>query len=234
MPPATPEPLSFKKNKSLASGHANVALEASAANDHATHRVSTFAVAAQLPVQVGELRVHSDRSLKASYTYAVAEPDMVLEDLVTHFGPYVGAYFPDQFAGDVPRFAVWAAELDRRIDADPANGMRIRGDELRFTNHSIHWDWPDNKLRRAVMGRSVTTERLATGLEDVRRRLERFPAAAGFADQYEASGHTAPAPPLATFQLEVLRQGVKIPAKFPDHDPLDRQQLALRERIVNV
>ena len=50
----------------------------------------------------------------------------------------------------------------------------------------------------------------------------------------DASGEAPPAPPLATFQLEVLRKGVKIPAKFPDHDPLDRKQLAIRERIVNV
>ena len=50
----------------------------------------------------------------------------------------------------------------------------------------------------------------------------------------EFSGAAAPATPLATFQLETLRNGVKIPAKFPDHDPLEREQLALRERIVNV
>lgn len=397
-----------------------------------SYRVSTFAVAAQLPVKVGaprvrdkrgqeassvrRLRVHSDRALKASYTYAVAEPDMVLEDLVTHFGPYVRAYFPGQFSGAAPRFAVWAAELDRRIDADPetangplvfgdalvnmtvvlppgagaawfsgstrktapeylrmslhiqqklrelltfyyfsdpknfknrlaahallmyaatppANGMKIRGGKLTPTNHSIHWDWPNNKLRRAVMGSSATSDRLAANLEVVRRRLDCFPAAAGFARLYDSServrrtladanavtllkalyrmesiaanraadaavhgarfsraqdskpadalealakfgievtnafnndlssgngyggaplrplgsmiyieamralaapGDTAPATPLATFQLDVLRKGVKIPANFPDHDPLARQQLAIRERIVNV
>jgi hypothetical protein len=43
-----------------------------------------------------------------------------------------------------------------------------------------------------------------------------------------------PAPPLATLQLEVLREGVKIPKEFPEHEPLDRSQLAVRERIVNV
>jgi len=98
-----------------------------------SYRISAFSVAAELPVRPGEVRVHSNRSLRASYSYAVAEPDMVLEDLVTHFGPYVRAYFPKQFASDdAPRFAVWAEELDRRIDANPetANGPLKFGDTM--------------------------------------------------------------------------------------------------------
>lgn len=392
-----------------------------------SYRVSAFAVAAQLPVKVGAARVHSDRSLRASYNYAVAAPDMALEDVVDHFGPYVRAYFPQQFAAaGTSRFAVWAAELDRKIDADPetangplvfgdalvslavalppdngsawfdgptksnapayrkmslhiqqklrdlltfyyfsdtdnfknrlaahvllmyaatppANGMRLDGDKLRLTNHSIHWDWPDNKLRRAVMQRPATSERLAAELQTVRQRLERFPEVSGFADLYESSDRvrqtltdknavtllkalyraesvatkraaeaaangakfsrdkkarpadalealakfgvavtnafnndlssgkaygdaplrplgsllyveamralassrkkragdpapatTSPAPPLATFQIEVLRKDVDIPAEFPDHEPLEKAQLVIRERIVNV
>ena len=45
------------------------------------------------------------------------------------------------------------------------------------------------------------------------------------------AGH---ATPVSTLQIEVLRNDVDIPDNFPDHEPFTREQLAIREMIVNV
>jgi len=111
----------------------NSVTEVTTRGDAQSYRSSTLAVAARLPVKSNQVKVHSEQTLTTSYTYVVAQPQMKFEDLLGHFGPYVSAYFPRQFgSADAPRFAVWAAVLDRRIDDDPetANGPLVFGDTL--------------------------------------------------------------------------------------------------------
>ena len=40
--------------------------------------------------------------------------------------------------------------------------------------------------------------------------------------------------PLASLRVEVLQTGIDMPSNFPDNKPLEREQLAAREMILNV
>jgi hypothetical protein len=97
-----------------------------------SYRASTFAIAAELPVRPGNVRVHSARSLTQSYAYEVAEPAMTVEDLVETMDPYATAYFPAQFGSPETRFSIWAKKLDQQVDANliAPNGDLLLGNTL--------------------------------------------------------------------------------------------------------